>query len=34
MASSDKLQAAGWKPQHSVAEGLAATVAYFRSLKA
>lgn len=31
MASSDKLQGAGWKPAHSVAEGLKATVAYFRS---
>ena len=34
MASSDKLQQAGWRPRHSVAEGLAATVAYFKSLKA
>ena len=34
MASSDKLQQAGWKPRHSVAEGLGATVAYFQSLKA
>lgn len=34
MASSDKLQQAGWQPSHSVAEGLVATVAYFKSLKA
>jgi len=34
MASSDKLQQAGWQPRHSVAEGLGATVAYFKSLKA
>ncbi len=33
MASSDKLQAAGWKPAHSVAEGLEATVGYFKGLK-
>mgnify|MGYP003858110109 CR=1 FL=1 len=34
LASADKLRAAGWSPQHTVAEGLDATVAYFRSLKA
>jgi nucleoside-diphosphate-sugar epimerase len=34
MASSEKLQQAGWKPRHSVADGLGATVAYFQSLKA
>jgi UDP-glucose 4-epimerase len=34
MASSDKLQQAGWQPRHSVAEGLGATVAYFQSLRA
>lgn len=33
MAASDKLQQAGWQPQHTVAEGLAATIAYFRGLK-
>ena len=33
MASSDKLQQAGWQPQHSVLAGLGATIAYFRSLK-
>jgi UDP-glucose 4-epimerase len=33
LASADKLRATGWTPRHSVAEGLAATVAYFRSLK-
>lgn len=33
MASSDKLQAAGWKPAHSVAEGLEATVKYFKGLR-
>jgi len=31
MASSDKLQAVGWRPAHSVAEGLAATVGHFRA---
>ena len=34
LASADKLRAAGWSPRHTVAEGLDATVAYFRSLKA
>jgi UDP-glucose 4-epimerase len=34
LAAADKLRAAGWTPRHSVAEGLEATVAYFRSLKA
>ena len=34
LASADKLRAAGWIPRHTVAEGLDATVAYFRSLKA
>lgn len=34
MASSDKLQAAGWKPAHSVAEGLRATVDHFRKPRA
>ncbi len=29
-ASSDKLRAAGWSPQHSLEEGLAATLEYFR----
>ena len=29
MASSDKLQSAGWRPAHSVSEGLAATVEHF-----
>jgi len=33
LASSDKLQAAGWRPVHSVAEGLGATVGYFKGLK-
>lgn len=33
MASSDKLQGAGWKPAHSVAEGLEATVKYFKGLR-
>lgn len=33
MASSDKLQATGWKPAHSVASGLEATVAYFKGLR-
>ncbi|MFZ9202132.1 MAG: NAD-dependent epimerase/dehydratase family protein [Opitutales bacterium] len=32
MASSDKLHATGWKPAHSVPEGLRATVDYFRSV--
>lgn len=31
-ASSDKLRAAGWSPQHSLEEGLAATLDYFRTL--
>ncbi len=30
MASSDKLRAAGWKPAHSLNEGLAATVGFFQ----
>jgi UDP-glucose 4-epimerase len=34
LASADKLRAAGWSPRHTVAEGLDATVAYFRALKA
>ena len=34
LASADKLRAMGWIPRHSVAEGLDATVAYFRGLKA
>jgi UDP-glucose 4-epimerase len=34
MASPAKLLAAGWKPQHTLPEGLAATIAYFQSLKA
>lgn len=34
LASADKLRAAGWSPRHTVSEGLAATVDYFRSLKA
>ncbi len=34
MASSDKLQGAGWKPAYSVAEGLKATVRYFQGRKA
>ena len=33
MASSDKLRSAGWKPAHSVADGLAATVEYFKGLR-
>jgi UDP-glucose 4-epimerase len=34
MASPAKLLDAGWKPQHTLQEGLAATIAYFQSLKA
>lgn len=30
MASSDRLRAAGWKPAHSLNEGLAATVEFFQ----
>ena len=33
MASSDKLQSIGWRPAHSVAGGLEATVGYFKGLK-
>lgn len=29
-ASADKLRAAGWQPRHTLAEGLAATLEYFR----
>lgn len=32
MASADKLRAAGWRPQHTLAEGLAATVEYFKNI--
>ena len=32
MASSDKLRATGWKPAHSVPEGLQSTVAYFKTV--
>ncbi len=32
MASADKLRSAGWKPQHSLEEGLEATVEYFVKL--
>jgi len=34
LASADKLRATGWTPRYTVAEGLDATVAYFRSLTA
>jgi UDP-glucose 4-epimerase len=29
-ASADKLRAAGWRPRHTLDEGLAATLEYFR----
>lgn len=32
MASADKLRAAGWRPQHSLEEGLEATVKYFEAI--
>jgi UDP-glucose 4-epimerase len=32
MASSDKLRGTGWKPAHSVPEGLQSTVAYFKTV--
>ena len=34
LASTERLLAAGWKPQSSVSAGLAETVAYFRQLRA
>ncbi len=34
LASTDRLLAAGWKPESSVSAGLVETVSYFRSLKA
>lgn len=34
VASADRLRSAGWVPHHTVAGGLAETVAYFRSLMA
>jgi len=34
LASTERLLAAGWRPCSSVSEGLAATIAYFRNLKA
>lgn len=32
LASAEKLRTAGWKPRHTVAEGLAATIDYFRTV--
>jgi UDP-glucose 4-epimerase len=34
LASTERLLAAGWKPQSSVSAGLAETVEYFRRLRA
>ena len=33
LASSDKLRATGWKPAHELADGLASTVAWYRSVR-